>query len=52
MDPLAAWQVRKFAEGVGIADVDGLLKAIEHGNLWSLATPSRPGLDGGFLANA
>ncbi len=36
-DPLTSWQVRKFAEGVGIVDVDGLLGAIEHGNLWSFA---------------
>lgn len=48
MDPLAAWQVRKFAEGVGIADVDALLKAIEHGNLWSFA--ARP-LDLGWMVD-
>ncbi len=37
LEPLTASQVRCYAEGAGLGDVDALLGAIEQGNLWSFA---------------
>lgn len=48
LEPLSKRQVRQFAEGSGIGDVDNLLNAIEDGNLWSFA--ARP-LDLGWIVD-
>ena len=48
LEPLTNGQVRRFAEGSGITNVDALLDAIEDGNLWSFA--ARP-LDLGWMVD-
>ncbi len=48
LEPLERAQVRRFAEGSGITDVDAFLAAVDHGNLWSFA--ARP-LDLGWMVD-
>nr|WP_281124947.1 hypothetical protein [Sphingomonas sp. AR_OL41] len=46
MEPLTRSQVRRFADGSGVADADALLQAIDDGDLWQFAV--RP-LDLGWI---
>lgn len=48
LEPLERAQVRRFAEGSGITNVDAFLAAVDHGNLWSFA--ARP-LDLGWMVD-
>ena len=48
LEPLERPQVRLFAEGSGITNVDAFLAAVDHGNLWSFA--ARP-LDLGWMVD-
>lgn len=48
LEPLERAQVRLFAEGSGITNVDAFLAAVDHGNLWSFA--ARP-LDLGWMVD-
>lgn len=48
LEPLERDQVRRFADGSGIGDVDVFLAAVDHGNLWTFA--ARP-LDLGWMVD-
>jgi hypothetical protein len=48
LEPLEREQVRRFAEGSGINNVDEFLAAVDHGNLWTFA--ARP-LDLGWMVD-
>lgn len=48
LEPLERDQVRRFAEGSGIGDVDAFLAAVDQGNLWTFA--ARP-LDLGWMVD-